>query len=239
MELEEVVQSRRMVRTFDPDRAVPVAFIDRALEAATRAPSAGFSQGWDFVVLTATQDRDAFWDSAAPSGALETPDRWLRGVRAAPCLIVCCSDPDRYRRRYAEPDKAVADPNAAVPEVHSWPIPYWDVDTGMAALLMLLTGVDAGLGGLFFGIPDTRHWGVAAALGIPRDRRLVGVVGLGYPLPDVRSPSLKRGRRPLAEVAHAGRFGVPWGLPASASTTPTTAQADSTSSGIIALAPSQ
>ncbi len=228
-----------MVRTFDPDRAVPVAVIDQALEAATRAPSAGFSQGWDFVVLTATPDRDAFWDSATPPEARETPDRWLRGVSAAPCLIVCCSDPDRYRHRYAEPDKAGADKSAVAPNVHPWPIPYWDVDTGMAALLMLLTGVDAGLGGLFFGVPDARHQEVAAALGIPQDRRLVGVVGLGYPLPDVRSHSPKRSRRPLTDVAHSGRFGVPWERPASASTTPTPVQADSTRSGIIAPAPSK
>jgi hypothetical protein len=36
------------------------------------------------------------------------------------------------------------------------------------------------------------------------------VVALGYPVGDVRSPSLRRGRRPVAEVAHDGRFGRPW-----------------------------
>jgi hypothetical protein len=32
-----------------------------------------------------------------------------------------------------------------------WPVPYWDIDAGMAALLMLLTAVD-GLGACFFGV---------------------------------------------------------------------------------------
>lgn len=227
MELGEVVRSRRMVRAFDPDRPVPVEIIDRALDAATRAPSAGFSQGWDFVVLDTASDLACFWDGASPAGALAAPDRWLRGVSAAPCLIVCCSDPDRYRRRYAEPDKA-----GSAPEVHPWPIPYWDVDTGMAALLMLLTVADAGLGGLFFGVPGPGRERVAQVLGIPQDRRLVGVVALGYPLPDVRSPSLRRGRRPRSEVAHDGRFGVPWERSTGASTTPSPAQTDSTRAGI-------
>ena len=47
------------------------------------------------------------------------------------------------------------------------------------------------------------------ALAIPADRNLVGVVALGYPAPDRRSPSLRRGRRPVEQVAHAGRFGTP------------------------------
>jgi hypothetical protein len=31
-------------------------------------------------------------------------------------------------------------------------------------------------------------------------------VSMGYPAPDLRSPSLKRGRRPLAEVMRYGSF---------------------------------
>ena len=48
--------------------------------------------------------------------------------------------------RYAEPDKGWVDRSEA-----NWPAPYWDIDTGMAAMLILLTAVDAGLGALFFG----------------------------------------------------------------------------------------
>ncbi len=198
-----MVRRRRMVRNFDPDRPVPPAVIDRALSHAVRAPSAGFSQGWDFVVLTRTQDRKAFWQATTDQS--QPPDSWLRGVRRAPCLIVCCSDKGAYLRRYAEPDKGWTDEDEA-----RWPVPYWDVDTGMAALLMLLTAVDEGLGGLFYGVQPGEVPAVREALGIPEDRRIVGVVALGYRQPDRPSPSLRRGRRQPEQVAHDGRFGVPW-----------------------------
>jgi nitroreductase len=202
MEFTEVVRARRMVRTYQPDRPVPPGVLRRALEHALRAPSAGFSQGWDFLVLTAPEDRELFWRLATDPDA--PPDRWLTGMRTAPALVLCLADPERYRRRYAEPDKQ------RVPGEHRWPVPYWDVDTGMAALLMLLTGVDEGLGGCFFGLPADRWPAVLDGFGVPPDRRVTGVVSLGYPAPDRRSPSLRRGRRPLSEVAHHGRFSHPF-----------------------------
>jgi len=191
-----------MIRNYDPDRPVPDEVLARVLGNAVRAPSAGFSQGWDFVVLRSAEERQAFWD--ATTDPASPPDNWLRGIQNAPCLIVCCSDPGAYLDRYAEPDKGWTDRDTA-----RWPVPYWDVDTGMAALLMLLTAVDEELAGLFFGVPAERVDQVREALGIPADRNLVGVVSLGYPAPDRKSPSLRRGRREVSKVAHAGRFGTP------------------------------
>jgi nitroreductase len=86
-------------------------------------------------------------------------------------------------------------------------VPYWDIDTGMAALLILLTAVDQGLGGLFFGVPPTAHEAVRQAHGIPANRRLVGVVALGYERERTTSPSLRRGRRPESDVVHWDGFG--------------------------------
>lgn len=204
MDFKDVVRRRRMVRAYDPDRPVPRAVIDRALEHAIRAPSAGFSQGWDFLVLTRAADRERFWASTSPNEGGE-PDSWLRGVSTAPCLIVCLSNKEAYLDRYAEADKGWTDRDEA-----RWPVPFWDVDTGMAALLMLLTVVDEGLGGLFFGVPPERHECVRDDFSIPADRGFVGVVAMGYGAQDRRSPSLRRGRRPVAEVAHEGRFGHRW-----------------------------
>ena len=161
-----------MVRAYQPDRPVPEEVLDRVLDHAVRAPSAGFSQGWDFVVLTSSQDRELFWRTTADPDAVQ--DSWLRGVSTAPCLILCLSDRDAYLDRYAEPDKGWTDRDEA-----RWPVPYWDVDTGMAAMLMLLTAVDEGLGALFFGVPPARRQDVLSAYGIPQDRRLVGVVSIG------------------------------------------------------------
>lgn len=207
MELREVIRRRRMVRAYDPDRPVPPDVLRRALEHAVRAPNAGFSQGWDFLVLTEPAERGRFWAAAAGEVAEQDRDSWLRGVMTAPVLVLCLSDPARYLDRYAEPDKGRTDRS----EAH-WPVPYWDVDTGMAALLMLLTAVDEGLGGLFFGVPVERLDAVRTALAIPGDRNLVGVVALGYPAPDRTSPSLRRGRREVPQVAHAGTFGTPLDL---------------------------
>ncbi len=203
MELTDVIRRRRMVRAYDPDRPVPPDVVTRLLDHATRAPSAGFSQGWDFVVLREAVARQAFWDAAREDGG--EPDAWLRGLMTAPLLIVCLSDKGAYLDRYAAADKGWTDRDEA-----RWPVPYWDVDTGMAALLMLLTAVDADLGGCFFGVPPARHDALREALAIPAGRTPVGVVSVGHPAADRRSPSLRRGRRPLTEVAHEGRFGVPY-----------------------------
>jgi nitroreductase len=212
MELSDAVRARRMARTYRSDRPVPREVIGRLLDLATRAPSAGFSQGRDFVVLTRLADLARYWtaatgasDAGALTDAAAAPDRWLSGMRSAPALVLCLSDPNRYLDRYAEPDKGWADRDEA-----RWPVPYWDVDTGMAAMVMLLAAVDQQLAACFFGVPPDRTAAVLAAFGIPPDRRLVGVISLGYPAPDRRSPSLRRGRRPVTEVAHDGQFGTPW-----------------------------
>ncbi|HNV14197.1 MAG: nitroreductase family protein [Actinomycetales bacterium] len=205
MELSRAIRGRRMIRRYDPDRPVPDEAVLACLGAAIRAPSAGFSQGWDFLVLRSPEERATFWSATTGD---QPPDTWLAGMATAPALILCLSDPERYLERYAQPDKGWTDRDPA-----RWPVPYWDVDTGMAAMLALLTAVDAGLGACFFGVPPTRHTEVRSALGIPDDRRFVGVISLGYAVPHPASPSLARGRRGLDEVAHWGRFGVHDPLP--------------------------
>ena len=201
MEFSDVVRRRRMVRRYAPDRPVPRELVERCLDNAVRAPSAGFSQGWDFLVLTTDAERDAFWAATATPDAPADP--WLDGIRAAPVLVLCLSHKQAYLERYAAPDKGWTDRD----EAH-WPVPYWDIDTGMASLLILLTATDEGLGSLFFGVPPDRHGAVHKAFAVPDDRTIVGVVSMGYAVPGPKSPSLRRHRRTGAEVAHWGRFGV-------------------------------
>ncbi|MBD2758681.1 nitroreductase family protein [Yimella sp. cx-573] len=204
MELQDAIRRRRMIRDFDPDRPVPHEIVDTAVKLALRAPSAGFSQGWDFVVLREQHDRELFWSVTTDPDSED--DAWLRRLRQAPVLILCCGDKNTYLRRYAEPDKPWQD----MDESH-WPVAYWDIDTGMAAMLMLLVAVDEGLGSLFFGVPAGRGSGVLEAFGIPGDRSLIGVVALGYPRTTAPTGStLKRRRRPTGDVVHDGRFGSPW-----------------------------
>ena len=199
MEFAEVVRKRRMVRNYDSDRPVDRSVLTELLDLAIRAPSAGFSQGWHFLVLDTVGDRAVFWEATADPTA--EPDSWLQGMQAAPVLILAIADKNAYLDRYAASDKGWTDRDEA-----RWPVPYWDIDTGMASLLILLGAVDHGLASCFFGVPANRHSEVKQALGIADELSIVGVISLGYPAPDRKSPSLKRGRRPLSEVVSYGRM---------------------------------
>lgn len=199
MEFRDAVLRRRMVRSYDPSRPVPRATVDSLLGLAVHAPSAGFSQGWRFLVLDSATTRHAFWHATTPADA--TPDAWLVGMRTAPVLVVAFSDKDAYLDRYAEPDKGWTDRDEG-----RWPVPYWHIDTGMASLLVLLGAVDAGLAACFFGI-SREHWdGVRAAFHVPPGLTPIGAISLGFRAPDRPSPSLRRGRRPLSDVVAYGSF---------------------------------
>jgi nitroreductase len=198
MEFQEVVRRRRMVRSFQ-HRPIPPVTVDRILHNALRAPSAGFSQGWAFLALEGEQTA-RFWHHVAD------PDwhgnaNWPQ-LLDAPLVVLPLASKQAYLDRYHEPDKIAA----GLTTEESWAAPYWDIDVGMAALLMLLTAVDAGLGALFFGIyrnvPE-----LLAELGVPPAYRPIGAVAIGYPARHDRpSPSLARGWRPDAEVIHRGRW---------------------------------
>ncbi|MCW2574980.1 MAG: Nitroreductase [Modestobacter sp.] len=199
MEFREVVRRRRMVRDYDPDRPVPDDVRDRLLEHAIRAPSAGFSQGWAFLVLETAEERDRFWTATTDEGA---PDGWLTRMRRAPLLVVPLSHKAAYLERYAEADKGWTDRAEA-----RWPVPYWDIDTGMASLLMLLTAVDEGLAACFFGVPPQRMGEFREAFGVPAAYTPIGCISVGYEgAEDKRSPSLRRGRRGVEEVVHRGTW---------------------------------
>jgi nitroreductase len=198
MEFDEVLRRRRMVRAYDPDRPVPAEIRDKLLRHAVRAPSAGFSQGWGFLVLEAPADRDLFWDVSATS---EIPDGWLTRMRTAPLVILVFANKAVYLDRYAQPDKGWTDRDEA-----RWPVPYWDIDAGFAALLIHLTAVDEGLGSCFIGLPAESIPDVKATFGVPEDFNPIGALTVGYRAPDKRSPSLRRGHRPMDEVVHHGRW---------------------------------
>ena len=204
MEFQDVVRRRRMIRTY-ADRPVERAVVDRMLSNAVRAPSAGFSQGWAFLVLDTPDDVARFWASTTPEDT-ESPDRWLRGMRTAPVVIVPLSSKAAYLDRYAEPDKGWADR-----EEHRWPVPYWHIDTGMASLLILQTAVDEGLGACFFGIPREHLDGFRAEFGVPETHTPIGAITVGHRTEDAGtegSPSRRR-RKPLDEVVHRGGWHTP------------------------------
>ncbi len=198
MEFQDVVRKRKMVRSFTEEPIVP-EMVERIVANAQRAPSAGFSQGWAFLVLDGKDATERYWNTTM------TPERratfgWP-GMFNAPLLIVALSNKSAYLDRYALPDKGWTDKNDT-----RWPVPYWDVDAGMAGLLILQTAVDAGLGAVFFGIFDQA--GFRTAFGIPDAYTAVGAIAIGHPAQHDRpSPSLKIvGKRAASDVVHRGRW---------------------------------
>ncbi|GAB3174784.1 nitroreductase family protein [Myceligenerans halotolerans] len=204
MEFQEVVRRRRMHRRFTGE-PVAAGAVDRMLRNAVRAPSAGFSQGWAFVVLDEKENRDRFWTAAVPSNDTRS-DRdmsaWLAGMRTAPVVVLVLTSKDAYLRRYAERDKGWEDLDES-----RWPVPYWHVDAGMASLLILQTAVDEGLGACFFGVPPGEATAVHAALDIPGEYEITGAIAVGHPTTGGAAGSpTRRPRKPLSEVVHRGRF---------------------------------
>src|SRR5262245_7868189 len=131
MELQETIRRRRMVRAYS-DEPVDPAVVRRLLENALHAPSAGFSQGWAFLLLDEPEDLARFWAATVPGEEENPGDAWLQGMQTAPVLIVPMSNKSAYLDRYAEGDKGWSDRDEA-----RWPVPYWHMDVAMAALLML------------------------------------------------------------------------------------------------------
>lgn len=188
-----------MVRRYDVNRPVPAEVIDRIVHNGLRAPSAGFAQGWGFLVLDTPADVARFRDAVRPG---EDPDGWFAANVEAPLLIVPHSNKDAYLDRYAQPDKGFTDRSDAW-----WPAPYWDIDTGMASLMMLLTAVDAGLGACFFGMPVERIDAYRAAFGVPSQFMPIGAISVGYS--DEPPRDLRSRRKPRDETVYRGRWNQP------------------------------
>jgi nitroreductase len=190
MEFQEVVRGRHMVRRFT-EEPVSQASLDRILHNAVRGPSAGFSQGQAFLVLTG-EDLKRFWEVAGAAAG--------SSVTAAPLVIVPMSAKQVYLDRYALPDKGWTDRDE-----RRWPVPFWYIDTGMAALLILQTAVDEGLGALYFGIVPEAVGPFRAAFGVPDDHEPIGAIAIGHDA-EAASRDLRARRRPAREVIHFGRW---------------------------------
>jgi nitroreductase len=188
-----------MVRHFT-DEPVARGVLERIAATAQRAPSAGFSQGQRLVIVTDPELRERVAEVVGESEYTEAGfDPWVS--RCAAQLIPCVSE-EIYHRRYREADKAPDGTEIA------WPTPYWWVDVGATMMLILLAVVDEGLAAGFAGPPDPDA--LRTVLGMPAEFHPIGVIPVGHPLPDRRSPSLRRGRRSLAEfVRWDGWDGAP------------------------------
>ena len=179
---------------------------ERLLKAASRAPSAGFSQGYSFLVLEGKEQSAPLWEmlyeSEASENATEDADPGqVTALSTAPLVIVPLASKDVYLDRYARPEKGWTDRDEA-----RMPIPYWYIDTGFTALLMLLAAVDEELGAVFFGPPDIADF--RARFGVPDEWTPIGAIAVGHP--DLRAdpvpPARASERKSLDELVHRGRW---------------------------------
>ncbi len=203
-EFAEVVRSRRMTRAFD-GRPIEPGVLDELIDLASRAPSAGKTQGWHLVVLEGAET-ESFWDSTLPAVKRDS-FRWQH-LLTAPVIALPLADSKAYVDRYAEPDKVQTGLGASAA---AWPVPYWTIDTSMAVMTLLLAAEDVGLGALFFGVFRGERE-LRQRLGIPSGLELLGAIALGYPAvttddsPSGLGRSAGRDRRPARQIIHRGRW---------------------------------
>ena len=177
-----------MVRAYE-QRPLPRKTLERIVATIRRAPSGGFSQGQRFLVVTEPEKRQAIAEAAEESFYVEQGfEPWISGAAA---LVVVCTREDDYHERYRQPDKVVDGEEIA------WPVPYWYVDAGKAAMLVLLAAIDEGLAAGVFGLDGERLQSVRTLLGVPDDVAVVEVITLGYAGEDTASDRLSsRGTHP-------------------------------------------
>ena len=195
VEFKDVLKRRRMIRAYEP-KPIPPDTLERIVETIRRAPSAGFSQGQRLVVVTEDEHRRQF--AAAVGEEFYVGQGFAPWISGAAALVVVCAREEDYHERYRQPDKL------ADGEEIEWPVPYWYVDAGAAAMLVLLAAIDEGLAAGVFGVPSERMETVRELLTLPDDVRIVEVITLGYAGEDGASDRLSsratRPRRPLDEL---------------------------------------
>jgi nitroreductase len=206
MDFVEAVHKRRSIRKYAPDPVDPAA-LDRILDLSTRGPTAGYSQGQSYILVTdpttiqrlmAEMDRQE--QALMGNPPQDPPAEADPPAFGAPVLVVACTNEADYHRRYQRPDKLL--PNGAeIP----WPVPYWYVDSGCGIMLMLLAAVNEGLDACLIGVPfNVAPW--RNILGMPDEVMPVGTILIGHRAPDEQKRDLRSRRRPQEDYLHRERW---------------------------------
>ena len=202
-----VIAARRDVRSYRPD-AVPDEVLLRVLEAAHQAPSVGFMQPWNFVLLRDADLRRriyAHFSEVNARAAEVYPDEKkrayqalkLQGILDAPLNLLVTCDPERGGEHV----------------LGRFTIPETDVySTCLAVQNLWLAARAEGLGVGWMSIMEPPV--VRELLGLPEQIVPVAYLTLGYPVHFSDRPLLSdvgwRQRLPLAELI----FEDAWGRPA-------------------------
>jgi nitroreductase len=201
VEFSEILRRRKMVRSF-ARRPVPADVLDRVLSVVVHAPSAGYTQGNEYLVL---DDPAAVEDFFRITDDPDDPMYADQADTLPPVVVLPLANKRAYLDRYGEPDKAAY----GLGDEARWPVPYWDVDAGMASMLLLCAAIDEGLGAWFSGI-FANEAEMLARFGVPDGFRPIGFVGIGYPLADdvasATASARRRPRRDVSELLHRNEW---------------------------------
>ena len=184
-----------MTRAFTTDTVDPVV-IDECVDLASRAPSAGKSQGWHLLILEGVETR-RYWDIAFPVESRRSFA--FPGLLDAPVIALSLCDPDAYLSRYSEADKQRT---GLGDSVDAWVAPYWTIDASFATMTFLLAIEDAGLGALFFAHANEES--LRQEFSIPDGMQILGTIAVGHPADGVarEGRSAARARRSAASIIH-------------------------------------
>lgn len=149
--LDWLLDRRRMIRAYRSD-PVDEGVVRKLLAAAGRAPSAGHTQPWAFVVVREPGKRKALAHAALDQ----------RFIAEAPVVVVACADLSRSRRRYRVRGER-----------------YAIIDTAFASLLFLLAATEEGLGACFVGAFHDAE--VKRILSLPETVLPLAVIPVGWP----------------------------------------------------------
>jgi|TARA_X000001036_G_scaffold4287_1_gene3842 nitroreductase len=193
------LSKRRSCRSFI-DREPPEGLVLDLIDKARRTPTAGNSQGVEFLLLDEKSLIDDFWGvsfSEKDRSGFSFP-----GLFKAPALIIPFGVPSLYTDRYKENDKSYTNLGG---DKKDWKVPYWLTDAAFATMALQLLAIEVELETCFIGLFD-REERIKEHFSIPESYEALGVLIMGYP--DTQKVTLgrsqKRKRRPLNEVVHRG-----------------------------------
>ncbi|WP_327675792.1 nicotinate-nucleotide--dimethylbenzimidazole phosphoribosyltransferase [Kitasatospora sp. NBC_00458] len=203
--VHQVIRERRDIRNgFRPD-PIPHEVLIRVLEAAHTAPSVGYSQPWDFVVIRsaktrrrmhelAERQREAFADSLPKGRAKQFKEIKIEAILETPVNIVVTADRTRGGRhtlgRHTQPQMA----------------PY---SAALAVENLWLAARAEGLGVGWVSFFDEEE--LVRELGLPEHLEVVAYLCVGFvdAFPD--EPELQQQgwakKRPLSWVVHEEQYG--------------------------------
>ena len=196
----QVLAARRSCRNYKTTPIDP-KILENLIDQARRTPTAGNSQGVEFLVLNGEKEVAAYWNTTLDKDRRDNFP-WP-GLLLAPVLVIPYGMPERYLSRYQEIDKKKSGLGESI---DAWPIPYWIVDASSASTALQLLVVESGMACCFFGQFEKEEK-VSQRFSVPREARAIGTIAIGWAADDDRSSiSVARTRRPLGDVLHVSEW---------------------------------